>query len=120
VPQAWADPERVTQVVANLLANALKYGRPRSAVVATIEPDGREVSVSVVSYGRPLAPDEVERIFERFHRGDAAKLEGIEGMGLGLYITRALVRMHGGRVGVASTPEGVNTFRFTLPTTAAA
>jgi len=119
VPRAWADPDRVTQVVVNLLANALKYGSPRSAVVATIEPDGREVSVSVASCGRPLGPEEVERIFERFQRGDAAKLEGIEGAGLGLYITRALVQAHGGRVSVASTPDGVNTFRFTLPTTAA-
>ncbi|HTQ48169.1 MAG TPA: GAF domain-containing sensor histidine kinase [Polyangiaceae bacterium] len=118
VPPAWADPDRVTQVVANLLANALKYGRPRSAVVVTIEPDGRELGVSVASSGRPLASDEIERIFERFRRGDAAKLEGIEGVGLGLYITRALVQAHGGHVSVVSTPEGVNTFRFTLPTTA--
>jgi len=120
VPLAWADPDRVTQIVANLLANAVKYGRPRSAVVATIEPDGREVGVSVTSCGQPLAPDEVERIFERFQRGDAARLEGIGGVGLGLYITRALVQAHGGRVSVASAPEGVNTFRFTLPTTASA
>jgi signal transduction histidine kinase len=74
----------------------------------------------VASYGQPLTPDEIERIFERFHRTDAARLEGIEGAGLGLYITRSLVEAHGGHVSAASTPEGVNTFRFTLPKAAAA
>ena len=120
VPEAWADPDRVTQVVANLLANAVKYGRPGSAVVATIERDGRELSVSVASHGWPLSSDEIESIFERFHRTDAARLQGIEGTGLGLYITRSLVDAHGGHVSAASTPEGVNTFRFTLPTAAGA
>jgi signal transduction histidine kinase len=120
VPQAWADPDRVMQILANLLANAVKYGRPGSAVVATIEPDGCELSVSVASHGGSLAPDEIEHIFERFHRTGAAKLEGIEGAGLGLYITRSLVEAHGGHISAASTPDGVNTFRFTLRTTAVA
>jgi signal transduction histidine kinase len=106
------------QILANLLANAVKYGRPGSAVVATIERDGRELSVSVASHGGPLTSDEIEHIFERFHRTDAAKLEGIEGAGLGLYITRSLVEAHGGHVSAVSTPDGMNTFRFTLPTTA--
>jgi signal transduction histidine kinase len=120
VPEAWADPHRVTQVLENLMANAVKYGRPGSAVIATIEPDGDDLAVSVASHGRPLGPDEIERVFERFHRTDAAKLEGVDGVGLGLYITRSLVEAHGGRMSAASTPEGVNTFRFTLPATAAA
>jgi signal transduction histidine kinase len=120
VPQAWADPDRVTQMLVNLLANAVKYGRPGSAVVTTIEPDGRELSVSVASCGGPLGPDDIEHIFERFQRTDAAKLEGIEGAGLGLYITRSLVEAHGGHISAVSTPDGVNTFRFTLPTTAIA
>jgi signal transduction histidine kinase len=120
VPEAWADPHRVTQVLENLLANAVKYGRPGSPVIVAIEPDGDDLAVSVASHGRPLGPGEIDRIFERFQRTDAAKLAGVEGVGLGLYITRSLVEAHGGRMSAASTPEGVNTFRFTLPIAAAA
>ena len=55
------------------------------------------------------------RIFERFQRTEQARLEGIEGIGLGLYITRAIVEAHGGHITVDSTPAGVTSFRFTLP-----
>jgi len=69
----------------------------------------------VTNTGRALSVEELARIFERFHRTDSAKLEGIQGAGLGLYITRSLVEAHGGRIAAESTAEGVTTFRFTLP-----
>jgi signal transduction histidine kinase len=65
--------------------------------------------------GPSLTAEELSLIFERFHRTASAKLEGIQGVGLGLYITRSLVEAHGGRITAESTPAGQTTFRFTLP-----
>lgn len=110
-----ADPDRITQVLENLLTNAVKYGDAGTPVAMNVESDGREVAVSVTNIGRGLTPAEIARMFERFHRTDSAKLQGIQGIGLGLYITRSLVEAHGGRITVESTSEGVTTFRFTLP-----
>jgi PAS domain S-box-containing protein len=115
VPDAYADPDRIAQVVENLLTNAIKYGRTGSGVIATVAHDAGEVAVSVTNEGRSLSEEELRRIFERFQRTDSARLEGIQGVGLGLYITRSLVHAHGGRVSAESTAAGVNTFRFTLP-----
>jgi signal transduction histidine kinase len=77
--------------------------------------DGDEVAVAVTNEGRALTAEEIARIFERFQRTASARLQGIQGVGLGLYITRSLVEAHGGRVTAESTPAGVTTFRFTLP-----
>jgi PAS domain S-box-containing protein len=115
VPEACADPDRITQVLENLLTNAVKYGTAASPIVATVAYENGEVAVSVTNEGRALSAEEIDRIFERFQRGKGAKSEGIEGVGLGLYITRSLVEAQGGRITAASTPLGVNTFRFTLP-----
>ena len=115
VPDVDADPDRVMQVLENLLTNAVKYGKAATPVVARIASDGREVAVSVTNEGSALTPEESVRIFERFQRTDSAKLHGIKGVGLGLYITRSLVEAHGGRITADSSPEGVTTFRFTLP-----
>ncbi len=103
------------QVLENLLTNAVKYGKAATPVVARVASDGREVAVSVTNEGPALTPEESVRIFERFQRTDSAKLQGIKGVGLGLYITRSLVEAHGGRITAESSSEGVTTFRFTLP-----
>ncbi len=115
VPDAFADPDRLAQVLDNLLTNAVKYGRAASRITATVSRDGDAVAVSVTNAGSPLSAEDIAHIFERFQRGRSAKLDGIQGDGLGLYITRSLVDAHGGRIAADSTPAGVNTFRFTLP-----
>ena len=115
VPDADADPDRVAQVMDNLLTNAVKYGKGPTPIIVSVSSDGGEVAVAVTSEGRPLTAEELSRLFERFHRSASAKREGIEGVGLGLYITRALVEAHGGRITAESTPAGVTTFRFRLP-----
>jgi signal transduction histidine kinase len=75
---------------------------------------GDDVAVAVTNQGHSLTGDEIAYICERFHRTASAKLAGIEGTGLGLYITRSLVEAHGGRITAESTTAGVTTFRFTL------
>jgi signal transduction histidine kinase len=115
IPDADADPDRIAQVLENLLTNAVKYGKAETTVVTSVASDGREVAVSVTNEGPALTSDEIARIFERFQRTDSAKLQGVQGVGLGLYITRSLVEAHGGCITAESTAEGVTTFRFTLP-----
>jgi PAS domain S-box-containing protein len=115
VPEADADPDRIAQVLENLVTNAVKYGTPGTSVVVRVAREDGEVAVAIANEGRTLTADEIAHLFERFHRTASAKLEGIRGAGLGLYIARSLVEAHGGRIAAESTPAGVTTFRFTLP-----
>jgi signal transduction histidine kinase len=115
VPETYADPDRLMQVLDNLLTNAVKYGKPETPVVMSVTPDGDEIAVAVSNEGRTLGSEEIARMFERFQRTPSARLQGIQGVGLGLYIARSLVEAHGGRITADSTPAGVTTFRFTLP-----
>jgi signal transduction histidine kinase len=115
VPRAHADPDRIAQVLENLLTNAIKYGKPGTSIAIAIEPENDSVAVAVSSIGEPLAPEDLPRLFDRFHRTTAAKRGRAKGAGLGLYITRSLVEAHGGQITVESTPAGRTTFRFTLP-----
>jgi signal transduction histidine kinase len=115
VPDVDADPDRIAQVMENLLTNAVKYGEGGTSITARVSLEDGEVVVAVTNEGRSLATEDLTRIFERFQRAPSAKLQGIQGVGLGLYITRSLVEAHGGRITAESTPSGATTFRFTLP-----
>jgi signal transduction histidine kinase len=116
LPEVEADPDRIAQVVDNLLSNALKHARCGTPIlVEAARIDGDQIAVAVTNEGRALSADELSRLFQRFHRTPSAKLEGIAGTGLGLYIARSLVEAHGGSATVDCTPEGRVTFRFTLP-----
>ncbi len=113
---ANADPDRLQQVLANLLDNAVKYGRPEGFV--TVGGHQREdgwVEVWVKDDGPGLPPESVERVFERFYRVDKARAREQGGTGLGLSIVKDIVQAHGGRVWVESAPGQGATFFFTLP-----
>jgi signal transduction histidine kinase len=115
LPEMWADADKLDQVVANLLENAVRHGAGR--VTVDIEParagDGDAVpgaSVTVTDQGEGI-PDELhDRVFTRFWRSGRRG-----GTGLGLYIVRGLVKAHGGEVTVGRSPEGGAVFRFVLP-----
>src|SRR5438874_1197552 len=112
-----ADADRIGQVVANYLTNALKYSSADKPVTVSLEMEGPVARVSVQDEGPGLPPSEQERIWERFHRVRGVEVQtgsGI-GLGLGLYISKTIITWHGGRVGVASTPGQGSTFWFTLP-----
>jgi PAS domain S-box-containing protein len=115
VPDVCVDPDRIAQVLENLLTNAVKYGDAGTAVEMDVAAADGHVTVEVTNRGRPLGPEEIARIFQRFQRTESAKLRGIQGVGLGLYIARSLIEAHGGRITVESAPCGTTTFRFNLP-----
>lgn len=110
---AW-DPDRVRQILDNLLSNAAKYSPDGGEILVTLEDAGGVARVSVRDRGIGIPPDRLPGVFERFYRV-AAPGEPVAGLGLGLAITRALVEAHGGRIGVASRPGRGSTFTFTLP-----
>jgi signal transduction histidine kinase/CheY-like chemotaxis protein len=102
-----ADRQRLTQVVINLISNAIKYNRHRGAVTVEIEADDGRLRLSVADTGDGIDPDMLPRLFTPFERLDAAA-SGIDGTGLGLALSRRLVEAMGGRIGVRSR-RGVGT-----------
>ncbi len=113
---AWADSDRVAQVLVNLLDNALKYSPEDAPVTVAVEPvpDGA-VRVRISDLGMGIAADELPRIGQRFYRADKARSRASGGSGLGLAIADALVRAHGGMLWVESQEGQGTTACFTLP-----
>jgi two-component system OmpR family sensor kinase len=113
------DDQRLRQVLANLVNNALTHtpaGSPVEVRVGAAPLDGRPgAAVEVVDHGPGLAPEQAERVFERFYRADAARSSADGGTGLGLSIVAALVAVHGGTVQVDSVPGRGARFRVLLP-----
>ncbi|MGH9056590.1 MAG: ATP-binding protein [Acidimicrobiales bacterium] len=110
-PKVYADPDKVEQVVTNLVENACKYASPAGIVVR-----GRatpaEVHVSVVDEGEGIAPSDLPKVFTKFFRQPLGRPTG---SGLGLWISRGLVEAHGGRLSVESEAGKGSTFMFSLP-----
>jgi two-component system, OmpR family, sensor kinase len=113
------DEQRLRQVLANLVNNALTHtpaGSPVEVRVGGASLDGRPgAAVEVVDHGPGLTPEQAERVFERFYRADPARSHADGGTGLGLSIVAALVAVHGGTVGVDSVPGRGARFRVVLP-----
>ena len=111
-----ADPDRLEQVLSNLVDNAIKYGRTNGAVtVGGRAPDGGPVEIFIQDDGPGIPPEALERVFERFYRVDKARSREQGGTGLGLAIVKHLVQSHGGRAWATSEPGYGATFYFTLP-----
>jgi PAS domain S-box-containing protein len=110
------DRDRLEQVFSNLLGNAVQYGVPDKPVTITVGEDGDLVTVDVYNDGPPI-PDELrEKLFDPFRRGSRdSRTAATAGLGLGLYISRELVRAHGGDIVVRSTASEGTNFRVWLP-----
>jgi signal transduction histidine kinase len=113
LPRAWIDRERIEQVAANLLSNAIKFTPPGGRIRLTLRhiPHEKVLAVAVSDNGPGIAPEEQERIFTKFYTGRRSA----SGIGLGLYLARQLVELHGGHITVESTPGQGSTFTFTIP-----
>jgi signal transduction histidine kinase len=108
------DPERVIQVLLNLLENAAKYAPLPAPISVAVRRVGGGARVEVRDGGPGLPAEEQDRVFTRFARARADG-DGTRGLGLGLYLSRAIVERHGGRIGVESVPGRGATFWFELP-----
>jgi signal transduction histidine kinase len=114
VPPVVADRDRMIQVVLNILSNAAKYGGGRVAL--TLDVLAGAIRVDIKDQGLGIAPEDQERIFEKFRQAGDASSEKPAGTGLGLAISREIIQRFGGRLWVQSTPGRGATFSFTVPT----
>jgi len=114
LPLVYADPNRVEQVLFNLVGNAIKFTE-RGSVLVRAAVDGDAVRVTVADTGRGIAPEALERIFEPFTQEDGAITRRYGGTGIGLSVAREIVRLHGGTLSVSSTAGEGSAFTFTLP-----
>jgi len=107
-----ADPERIDVVLGNLLVNAVRHSRSGGRVTTRMHADDGQVRIEVEDEGEGIPPQYLERIFERFFQIPGGRRGGV---GLGLHISREIVRAHGGELTVRSTPGQGSAFSFTLP-----
>jgi len=110
-PNIHADPHRISQVLSNLLGNAIKFTPEGGTVTLCARSRDGALSVTIADTGRGIAPEDLPHIFDRYWRPKGS--EG-DGTGLGLYIARGIVEAHGGRVWAESSSQGA-TLIFTLP-----
>jgi signal transduction histidine kinase len=106
------DRLRLEQVVTNLISNAIKYGKGRPIEIET-RPDGADAVLTVTDHGLGIAPEDQQRVFQRFERSRRTREYG--GFGLGLWITRSIVEASGGTITVDSQPGQGATFTVRLP-----
>lgn len=113
LPEMWLDPDKMDQILGNLLENAVRHGA--GTVTIVVEPDAHKegAAVSVRDEGEGIPPEAVQRVFRQFWRGPGGTRRG--GTGLGLYIVKGLVEAHGGMITVRRAPGGGAEFRFTVP-----
>ena len=115
LPAVYADYERTRTVLENLISNAIKYSPEGGAIRITGRANGDHAIVSVADQGIGIAPEEQERIFQRFYRVDNRLQREAQGAGLGLFLSKSIVEAQGGRMWVDSQPGRGARFSFTLP-----
>jgi sigma-B regulation protein RsbU (phosphoserine phosphatase) len=118
IPIVYADPDRVLEVLINLIDNGIKFTPPQGSVVvkaSLVETDPTAVYLSVIDSGRGIPQEALPLVFERLYQDPNAVDGNRSGLGLGLYIAKEIVTLHSGRMWVASQPGSGSTFSFTLP-----
>jgi signal transduction histidine kinase len=116
LPAMLADRGKVEQVLTNLVSNAVKYSPAGGTITIAAKASGPAVRLSVSDEGLGLPPEELPKLFGRFHRIQDSLREGIQGTGLGLYICKQLIELHDGKIWAESPgPEHGSTFTVELP-----
>lgn len=110
-----ADPDRLRQVLVNLLGNAVKFSPPSSSVTVTGSLEGAQIDVAVADQGPGIPASMRERVFEKFQQVDASDTRAKQGSGLGLTIARSIIEQHKGSMGVRSEEGQGSTFWFRIP-----
>ena len=116
MPHVWvkADPQRISQVMTNLIENAIKYGKDNGKVIVHFEEDKKHFVISVRDNGPGIPSEHLPRIFERFYRVDKSRSREKGGTGLGLAIVKHILSAHGSKITVASKVDKGTTFTFKL------
>jgi len=110
-----ADPDMIHQVLYNLIDNAVKFTQEGGQITASVLSDSEKVIVRIRNTGLGVSSEEINRIFERFYKVDKSRSFDVKGAGLGLYIVKSIIEMHGGQI-TAKSEEGKYTeFIFWLP-----
>lgn len=112
--EMWADPTLLRRALANLLANALRYADPGSAIILAASHQGGGTAISVENHGPTIPPKHLERLFDRFYRADSSRAGSATSSGLGLSIVRSIMTLHGGQWHVSSS-DGVTCFTLVFP-----
>lgn len=115
LPEVYADPRRIGQVITNLVENACKYSNPGTLIHLSAQRLDDRVSIAVSDQGIGIPPAERERVFEAFHQGGNRPDMQTRGAGLGLAIARGLVEAHGGSITVQNRQGPGTLIEFTLP-----
>lgn len=115
LPAVSIDSQRISQVLANLLSNALRYTPAQGQITVAVHRREREVEVTVADTGPGISGEDLPHVFDRFYRADRSRSRAQGGSGLGLAIARELVKAHGGSIWVESTPGRGSKFTFVLP-----
>lgn len=115
LPSVWADRDRVEEVLTNLLDNAYKYTSPGSTVSIDALVTDDQMVIRVTDQGQGIAPEELEKIFDKFHRVERDDARQTYGYGLGLYISRKLIESMGGKLWAESEIGQGSVFSFSLP-----
>ncbi len=109
-----ADPDLIRQVMTNLIENAMKYGYEDEPIKITTRKIEKTVKVSVINKGEGICEEDSAKIFDRFYRIESSRSRKTGGTGLGLSIVKSIITLHGGEIGVKSTPGMETEFYFTL------
>lgn len=122
LPGVWADPDKLEQVLINLADNAVKYSFPNTPIDFTVSihasPEAghdEEIDIAIANHGVGIPPESMSAVFNKFSRLDNPLTRSVEGTGLGLYITQALVAAIKGRISLESVPNEKTVFTVTLP-----
>ena len=115
LPLIHVEPDRIRQILVNLLTNAHEYSPEGASIAVAARTVAAEVEISVTDNGPGIPAEQLERIFDRFTRGDAGLTQRVGGTGLGLAISKSLVELHGGSLAAESMPGRGSTFRVRLP-----
>ncbi|MBF2050218.1 MAG: HAMP domain-containing protein [Elainella sp. C42_A2020_010] len=111
----WGDLDLLTQLLQNLISNAIKYNLANGWIRIAGHQQGTNVQITITNASKPIPLPDRERIFDRFYRGDPARTRKVEGIGLGLSLSREIARAHSGDLTLDPTPPGQTSFTLVLP-----
>jgi len=113
--QLAGDQERISQVIVNLLENAIKYSSQSKEVIVEVRESDHEVTVSVQDFGIGIHKKDQPHIFDRFYRANGVEEKTYPGLGIGLFIAAEIIKTHGGEIYVTSAEGQGSIFSFSIP-----